>query len=335
MPHVTVIIPCRNEEKFIATCLDSLEKQTYSKELMEVFVVDGMSDDGTRQIIAEYERRYRWINMLDNPDKTTAYAFNAGIKKSSGRIIIIMGAHAEYSSDYISKCVEYSESSGADNVGGILLVKPAKNTLVAKSIAFSLSSSFGVRKAAKFTDKKPFETDTVFGGCYKREVFEKIGLFNEKLARSQDMEFNMRLKKSGGKIMLFPDIVCYYYPKSNFKDFWTHNFSDGFWAVYPVKFMKMPLKLRHYIPMIFLAIILGLLGLSFWLDSFGYLLVVIIALYLVLVMDFGAKIAFREKNIRYLFLVPAAFSIRYLGYGFGSLYGIPALIIPEKNGKKN
>ena len=326
---VSVIIPCRNEEKYIEECLDSVINQDYPKEKLEVLVVDGMSEDRTREVIEKYTKQYLFIKLLNNPKKITPVAFNIGVKNSNGDFIIIMGAHSVYERDYISKCVKYSNEYNADNVGGIWKIVPREKTLVAKSIAFASSSIFGAGDAYYRSgySGQPKWVDTVFGGCYKREVFEKIGLFNENLKRSQDMEFNLRLKKAGGKILLVPDIIAYYYPKSNFKEFFVHNFKDGIWAIYPLKFVKIPLCLRHYIPFIFILSLLGtgLLGIFF--PIFFWLFLFIFGSYFLVANYFSVKISTKEKDIRFLFLMPLAFATRHIGYGSGSVWGLIKLII--------
>ena len=307
---VSIIIPCRNEEKFIKRCLDSVLGQDYPKDKLEVLVIDGMSEDRTREIIKEYSEKYPFIKLLENPNKFTPFALNIGIKNAQGEVILRMDAHAGYEKDYVSKCVKYLKEYNADNVGGVMKTLPRKNNLAARAIALCLSHPFGVggSQFRKGTDK-PKWVDTVFNGCYKKEIFDKIGLFNENLIRSQDMEFNLRLKKAGGKILLHPEIVSYYYPKSNLKDFFLHNINDGIWAIYPLKFVKIPLRLRHYIPLIFILT----LPLSIW-------------PYILLSLFFSAKIAFREKDIRLFFIMPLAFGARHIGYGLGSVWGLVKLL---------
>lgn len=317
---VSIIIPCRNEEKFIGRCLDSIIKQDYPKDKLEVLVIDGMSEDRTREIIEKLKTQNLKlkIRLLDNPRRITPCALNIGIKNAKGDLIIRMDAHATYGKDYISKCVKYLNEYNADNAGGIIKTLPGKNTLIAKAIALCLSHPFGTGGSYfRVGSKEPKWVDTVFGGCYKREVFERIGLFNENLKRSQDMEFNLRLKKAGGKILLVPDIISYYYPKSNLKDFWKHNFEDGVWAIYPLKFVKMPFKLRHYIPLIFVLT----LPLSIW-------------PYFLLSLFFSFQIAHQEKNLKLFFLMPIAFFCRHLSYGIGSLVGLLKLLIPVYGDKK-
>ncbi|HUS50974.1 MAG TPA: glycosyltransferase family 2 protein, partial [Candidatus Paceibacterota bacterium] len=277
---VSIIIPCWNEEKYIAKCLDSIVSQDYPKENLEVLIVDGMSEDKTIEIIKGYSERYQFVRLLNNAKKFTCFALNIGVKAAKGDIVILMGAHASYEKDYVSKCVKYLEEYDADSVGGVMKTRPGKKTLFAKAIAIVLSHPFGAGGSQFRTGvNEPKWVDTVFGGCYKKEIFDKIGLFNENLIRSQDMEFNLRLKKSRRKILLHPEIVSYYYPKSKLKDFFLHNINDGIWAILPLKFVKIPLKLRHYVPLVFVLT----LPLSVW-------------PYILLSLFFSAKTAFREKD---------------------------------------
>jgi len=313
-PLVSLIIPCRNEEKYIEKCLDSLIAQDFPKEKMEVLVIDGMSEDRTREIISNLKSQISNppIRLIDNLKKFTNFALNLGIKEAKGEILMLIGAHAGYEKDYVSKCVRCLKEYDADNVGGVMKTLPSENTLFAKAIAFSLSCPFGAGNAYYKSgySGQPKWVDTVFGGCYKREVFDKIGLFNENLVRSQDMEFNLRLKKAGGKILLVPNIVSYYYPKSNLKDFFLHNFEDGVWAIYPLKFVKAPLRLRHYIPLFFVLT----LPLSIW-------------PYILVSLFFSFKITLIKKDVRLFFVMPLVFSVRHFGYGLGSVWGLIKLII--------
>jgi len=310
MIEVSIVIPCRNEEKFIRKCLNSIIEQDYPKENFEVLVVDGSSEDRSKEIVKSFSEKYSFIKLLENPQRYTPFGLNIGIKNSKGKIIIRMDAHASYEKDYISKCLKYLKEYNVDNVGGVIKTLPAKNTIVAKAIALALSSRFGVASDFRLGSKTPKFVDTVFGGCYKKEVFEKIGYFNENLIRSQDMEFNLRLKKAGGKILLVPDIAAYYYPQATLAGFLKHNFEDGIWAILPLKFAKMPFKLRHYIPLIFVLT----LPLSIW-------------PYLLLSLFFSVQIAIREKDFRYFFLMPIVFANRHISYGWGSIFGLVKILI--------
>jgi len=310
-PIVSAVVPCRNEEKFISNCLDSIIANDYSKDRLEILVVDGYSKDKTREIVKNCSEEYPFLKLLDNPKVITPAAMNVGIKNSKGEIIIKMDAHSVYERDYISKCVEYLIESGADNVGGVLKAIPSKNSLIAKAIAISLSHFFGAGGSYFRTGvSEPKEVDTVAFGCYWKKIFDKIGFFDERMAKIEDLELNLRLRKAGGKIMLFPDIKASYYPSSdNLKDFFKHNFTDGIWATYPLKF-GFKVSLRHLIPLIFVLT----LPLSIW-------------PYIPFSLFFSAQIAFREKDFRLFFAMPLVFAARHIGYGLGSIWGLIKIII--------
>lgn len=324
---VSIIIPCRNEEKFIGKCLDSIIANDYPKDRLEFLVIDGMSKDMTKKIIEDYSHRYPFIKYLENPKKITPCALNIGISSAKGKIIMRMDVHAKYEKYYISKCVRYLEEYNADNVGGNMITLPESNTLVAKSIAIVLSNRFGVGNSVFRTgSQKPKYVDTVFGGCYKKEVFDKIGFFNENLVRNQDLEFNLRLKRFGGKILLAPDIIVYYYPKSDLVDFAKHNFRDAFWVIYPLKFSIKAFSWRHLIPLFFVLSLLGTLFLGIIFPFFSWLFFTIIISYVLMNLYFSARITAAQKDLKYLFMMPIVFAVRHIFYGLGSLWGLCKII---------
>ena len=328
-PLISVIIPCRNEEKFIAKCLDSVIANGYPKDRLEVLLVDGMSEDRTREMVERYTQQYPFIRLLDNPKKITPVALNIGIKNANGEIIMRMDAHATYEKDYILKCVKFLNEYNADNVGGIMITTHKDNTFVSKVIVLALSHRFGVGGSVFRTgSKEPKWVDTVFGGCYKREVFDRVGLFNQDFARTQDMEFNLRLRRAGGKILLHPEIVSYYYARSDFKSFCKHNFRNGVWAIYPFKFTTiMPVSLRHLIPLAFVSSLIGSVALSVFSQIFLWLFLFILSSYALANAYFSIKITAKEKDIRYLFVMPLIFATLHISYGLGSLWGVLKVIV--------
>ncbi|MFA5839209.1 MAG: glycosyltransferase family 2 protein [Candidatus Margulisiibacteriota bacterium] len=330
LPQVTAIVLCRNEAKFITTCLDSIIANDYPKDKLEILVVDGMSTDGTREIIKEYENKFTFVKLVDNPRKITPCAFNRGIKAAKGEIVIILGGHSTYHKDYIFKSVKYLNEYKADNVGGRVEMLPRSNTLLGKAITIAFSHPFCAGNSTFRRNYKEMKwVDTVFGGCYRKTLFDKIGYFNEKLINSQDMEFNIRLKKAGGKILLHPEIVSCYYVRSDFINYCKHNFRNGFWAIYPTKFVPIPLSWRHYVPLTFVLslVVLGILGMVNWLA--GLLFLIILGLYLATSLAFSLQIAIKEKDISYLFVMPILFAAFHFGYGLGSIYACSVFFLPE------
>ncbi|MBS3918865.1 MAG: glycosyltransferase family 2 protein [Deltaproteobacteria bacterium] len=324
LPFISIIIPCRNERRFIGDCFQSIIDNDYPKERLEVLVIDGMSEDGTRAVIESYARQYPWIRLIENPKKITPVALNIGIKNAKGEIILWMSAHNQYEKDYISRSVENLGQYGADNVGGIMRTLPRTDNFIGQAIVASLSHRFGVGNSYfRVQTDEPKWVDTVFGGCYRREVFDRVGLFNENLVRGQDMEFNLRLKKAGGKILLVPDIVSYYYALSDIKSFWKHNFTNGVWAILPFLYSPIiPVSWRHLVPLVFVTVLLGSASLGLFWAPFFYLFLIILSSYGVGNLGASLQIALEKRSIRYMVAMPLIFGALHFPYGLGSLWGV-------------
>lgn len=324
LPLVSIIIPCRNEKKYIGGCLDSIIANDYSKENLEMLVIDGMSEDGTRAVIESYFRQYPWIRLIENPKKITPVALNIGITQARGEIILWMSAHNLYEKDYISRSVESLLRYGADNVGGIMKTLPRIGNFTAQTIVTSLSHRFGVGNSYfRVQTDEPKWVDTVFGGCYRKGVFDRVGLFNENLVRGQDMEFNLRLKKAGGKTLLVPNIVSYYYARSDLKSFWKHNWANGVWAILPFLYSPiMPVSWRHLVPLTFVTGLLGSALLGFAWTPFFFLFLIILGSYGLANLGASLQIALEKRNIRYFIAMPFVFASLHFPYGLGSLWGL-------------
>lgn len=211
---LSVICPIYNEEKYIAQCIESLLLQDYPQNDLEILFVDGMSTDKTRGIIASYTKKYPFIKMLDNPKKIVPYAMNTGIKASKGEIIIRLDGHVEYPTNYFSALVKNLKELDADNVGALCETLPCGPSSKEQAIAEALSSSFGMGNSYfRIGCNEVRQVDTVPFGCFKREVFDKVGLYDNELIRNQDDELNGRIIKNGGKIYLIPSIVTKYYAR--------------------------------------------------------------------------------------------------------------------------
>lgn len=326
MTKVSIIMPSRNEEKFIGKCLDSIIANDYPKDSLEVLVIDGRSTDRTRAIVEGYTKQYPFINLMDNPGIVQTLATNIGIRASNSDVIMRMDAHVEYPKDFISKSVYWLEKSGTDCVGGILITKPGGDTTVAVAISLILSHPFGVGNTYfRIGSKEPKYVDTVPFGIYRKEVFDRIGLFNEALNRTDDIEFNLRLKRAGGKILLVPEIVSYYYARPNLKELFKQNFGNGFWVLYSLRFAEMPFSIRHLVPLAFVLSFFGSFLLSFFYHPFINLFAFIFGLYFIVNSLFSFKLSLKH-GIKYLPALIASFSVLHFSYGFGSIRGIARLI---------
>lgn len=328
-PYVSIIIPCYNEERFIKKCLDSVIENDFSKDKLEVLVIDGMSKDTTREIVERYREQNQFISLLDDNKKNTPAALNIGIKEAKGEIIMFMSSHASYEKEYISKCVYYLDKLNADNVGGVFVTLPGDDTFIAKAISLALSSPFGVGNSFfRIGAKKPMLVDTVPFGCYRKTVFEKIGGFNDKLIRTEDNELNYRLRKSGGKIYLIPDIKLYYYARSNLKDLGKQSFGNGKSIVYANKIVPGSTSLRHSVPGIFVICLLGSLIL-FLITSWGKLLFYFILFsYLATNTYFSIQMGLKEK-LRFAPYLIVSFITLHISNGLGFLMGILDIIFKQ------
>lgn len=324
LKFVSIIIPCYNEKEYIEKCLESILENDYPDRLSEVLIIDGMSDDGTREIINDFITQHKQVCLIDNPERIKPRALNIGIANSSGDIIIRMDAHAIYEKDYISKCVRYLIEFEVDNVGGLRKTLPGSKTIIARAIAESISSPFAAGNATyRIGAANQKLVDTVFGGCYHKETFEKIGLFNEKLIRGQDREFNIRLKRSGGKILFSPDIVCYYFARSDLLEFIEWIYKGGMTSFFVSKIVGYSvLSWRSFVPPLFVFGIIVALPISLLSRDMFLIVLTISSIYMLLNLLFSVKISVKAKDLRLLFIMPLIFFLTHLIYGIGSYIGI-------------
>lgn len=322
LPFVTVIVPCRNEEKYIGRCLDSIISCDYPKDYLEVLVIDGMSEDKTVEIIKSYTAKYPFIRYIENAKKIVSASLNLGIKMSRGEVIIRMDAHCIYKDNYISQCVKSLLGFNVHNVGGICVTLPGSDSIVAKAIAIALSHPFGVGNAYfRIGIKEPRYVDTVPFGCYKKTVFDRIGLFDEELIRNQDDEFNFRLLKHGGKILIVPDIVSYYFARDSLKKLSRMYYQYGYFKPLVMKKIKRVFTLRQLVAPLFIFSLIssGLLSLAF--KPFLWIFVIIISLYFISNF-FSSLLSLRSTPTNLVIMLPVIFSTIHFSYGLGYLKGL-------------
>ncbi|WP_097026016.1 glycosyltransferase family 2 protein [Clostridium peptidivorans] len=316
---VSIVIPCRNEENYIKKCLDSFINQSYSKELYEILVCDGMSKDKTREIIKDYMKEHSNIKIIDNEGLSAPKGMNKGINYSKADVIIIFGAHAYADKDFIKENVNaLVKNKEIGCVGGPIETINEDNKGTAISAA--MSSPFGVGNALFRYAKEEMFVDTVAFGCYFKKVLNKIGYFDDELVRNQDDELNFRVIKNGYKILLSPKIKSYYYSRSSLKKLWKQYYQYGFWKVRVMQKHGRPASIRHLIPALFVITnILGI-GLGLFYKWILYLWFLEIFLYLIGDIIFSSKLIKNNKSIfPYIFLI---FPILHLSYGLGFVNGI-------------
>ena len=222
---VTIAMPCLDEERFIEACVRSVLAQDYPKDRIEVLVADGMSMDATREILAKLAAEDPRIRVIDNPERIQAAGMNHIIRAARGDVVVRMDVHCEYANDYVRKCVEVLEQTGADNVGGAQRARAT--TLFQRALCAALESPLGVGGAKyRSSDNEGF-VDTVFLGAFRRRVFESIGMYDPHAITNEDAELNQRIVDRGGKVYLSRDIVVHYHPRESLRALAKQYFKYG------------------------------------------------------------------------------------------------------------
>jgi len=324
MPKLaSIILPCRNEEKYIEQCIQSLINNQSDKFPLEIIVVDGMSADRTVAIVQNYIHQFSFIKLLQNPDKTVPFAMNLGINHAQGEYIIRVDAHATYPENYVASLITHLISLNADNVGATWKTDVLTKTKKTLAIKETLANRFGVGNALfRIGIEEIKQVDTVPFGCYKKSVFTKYGLYDTRLTRNQDIELNKRILRGGGKIYLVPGLACVYYARETFSAIAKNNYNNGLWNILTVKFTKKcsSLSLRHFVPLCFFLSLLLPLFFCFLYKPVIWITLLSLILYLSFLTTIGARLAIKKKlNFFYLLW---GFITLHFSYGLGSLVGI-------------
>jgi glycosyltransferase involved in cell wall biosynthesis len=307
----------------IRQVVESALATDYDPGRLEVLVVDGMSEDGTRQIVGELATRDSRLRLIDNPGRVIPSALNRGIAEARGEIIVRMDAHTTYPPEYVRRCVDGLMTTGADNVGGVCLIRAREPTLRAHAFATALSHPFGIGNAAyKLGVTAPTEVDAVPFGCMWRRTMVELGPYDERVARSEDFEFNRRLRARAGRLLLLPGITSYYHARSRWTDFLGHSLSNGFWISYPLAFVPFVGSWRHYVPLFFLlALALPALFALQW--HWGIqVFATVAAVYILGAVAASVHAAIRERRPALVAVLPIVFGTLHLAYGAGTAWGL-------------
>jgi len=318
LPSVSVIVPCRNEEGYIGRCLNSIVATDYPKERIEVLVVDGRSDDRTRAILDGYHASHPTVRVLDNPARIQPSALNIGIRAASGDILVRMDAHAVYPRNYIGDLVAALQQTGADNVGGVLVTEPVTETPMGKAIAIALSHPFGVGNAYfRIGAQQSRWVDHVAFFCCRRETFERLGLFDEK-QRDEDSEFNARIIRRGGRVLLVPNVVARYYARGTLRQVARMFYQYGYSKPLVVRKLGRVMTGRQLVPPVFLLTLCATALLGRWVGAAGVAFATTAGAYLLSVL--GCSIlAGRKAGLTTILALAAVFPVVHGSYGFGFL----------------
>jgi succinoglycan biosynthesis protein ExoA len=321
-PIVSVIIPCRNEARFIGACLDSILASDYPAARREIIVADGLSDDGTREELAAYLSR-GLIRVVDNPGRIVSTGLNRAIHAARGEIIIRVDAHTEYAPDYLRQCVEVLTETGAANVGGAQRTR--SDGYLQGAIAAAFHSPFAVGGARSHDVEHEGFVDSVIYGCWRRETLLAIGLFDEALVRNQDDELNLRLTRAGYRIYQSRRIRSWYRPRASLGGLFRQYRQYGYWKVAVIRKHRLPASWRHLVPAAWVAGLGGLLLLAPVNALAAMVLIGTLVTYGV-----AALLAALAAPRRYLPLLPVIFFIYHFAYGTGFLRGVIDQLRPRQ-----
>lgn len=327
-PTISVIVPARNEEEYIEECIESLLLGNEPLDAIEILIVDGRSDDRTRDIVSRFEVKYpQTVRLIENPNHTVPYARNIGIEEARGEFIAFADAHARYPSGYALALVEAMRSNPeASNVGFLLKTLPASDTLEAQGIAVAMSHMFGVGDSlSRIGVKKPTWVDSVFGGCFKRDVFEEIGKYDEELIRNQDDELNHRLLKNNGRILLLPNLSVEYFARPTIMKLGRMLYQYGYFKPLTMRKLGRPMTLRQLAPfglfcILTLLLVLSMLTKHIWaISAFAGLCCLYLAAAGVAAVDGSIRSPYGFRIIPSLF---ASFLTMHASYAWGFARGI-------------
>ena len=325
LPLVTVLLPVRNEADFIGPCLSALAAQDYPRDRFEVILIDGESTDATLREVETLQAELGLPDkVISNHRRTTATSMNQGIWLARGEIIIKVDGHTRVASDFISANVLALQQSGADAVGGPIRTV-GQPSAIGSAIALAMSSPFGVGDAAFRHSQTEQWTDSVPFGAYRREVFERVGLFAEDIDRGEDDEFNYRLRDAGGRILLTPSIRSEYYSRSTYIDLTRQYWNYGLAKVAVLQRHPGRLRWRHLVPSAFVLTLVGGAILGLFDHRFGRLASTAATAY-ALANGFASLRLASRGHKRELPYLPAAFATIHLAAGAGMIAGVLRLL---------
>lgn len=319
--RVSVIIPMYNEEAYIGACLESLCRQTFPLEQMEILVVDGASRDGSAAAVESMMPRLPNLRLLRNTVRWTPSSLNMAIRQARAPVVLRLDCHCRYKEDYVERCLAALERTGAGCVGGRLLAHAGGGGLMAESIRVAQESRFGTGGSRWRSGGEAGHVDTVPFGCFPRAVFDEVGLYDERLRRNQDFELAGRIRAFGHRIYFDPAIEASYYTRATLGGYVRMMWVNAVYLPMMWRINRSSFQLRHVIPMLFfLGVAAGLVSLLVfpplaWAAAAG------LALYLLIDLAFSCRIAAGEGP-RLLLTMPWLFLLTHLLYGLGTLVGL-------------
>lgn len=321
---VSVIIPCYNEERFIKKVLTNLSGQ-YENGSYEIVVVDGMSSDKTRELVAEFAACVPGVRvrLVDNPARNIPVALNTGIREARGDIIVRMDAHSIPSNNYVRRCVELLNNSNIAVVGMPWVIKPGDDTTTARAIALAVSHPFGIGDAKyRLAAQSSQYVDTVPFGAFRKSLWQELGGFNENLLANEDYDFNYRVRRRDGRIMLDTAEHCAYFARTTIRDLAIQYFRYGSWKAQMVKLHPRSIRLRQLVAPAFVSSLVLLPVLGLWWTPAWWAMLMIVGMYAALALYFAFKLSRRARMPSLILPISLVFLVIHTAWGSSFLLGL-------------
>ena len=318
-PRVSVVMPIRNEVRYIERSCRSVLDQDYPSDRLQIIVADGMSNDGTREIITALQRQHHNIVLIDNPGRIVPTGMNAAIRAAEGDIIVRVDGHTVIEPDYIRNCVAELLRSGAENVGGRM--KAISEGPLGQAIAAATSSRFGVGGARfHYSDHEEW-VDTVYMGAWRKTTLCRVGLFDEEMVRNQDDEINYRIRAAGGRILLSPRIHSKYYNRATIPSLARQYYQYGYWKVRVLQKHPRQMQARQFVPAVLVASLIGFGSAALLFTPALWVFVGIGSLYLAANLLTSLILSVQQRwNVR--LVLPLTFLTLHFAYGWGFIVGL-------------
>jgi succinoglycan biosynthesis protein ExoA len=336
-PFVSVILPIRNEAAFIESSLSAVLRQDYPADRMEIFVVDGISSDGTQDIVQRIIDESKKegdktatptpptrLELMKNTNRIVPSSLNKAIAQASGDIIVRVDGHAIIATDYVSQSVMALQRTGADVVGG--LMTPVGKGFIGETISLAHNLRFGLGGGLFHRATCETEADTVYMGTFRRDLFNRVGLFDERLERNQDIELNSRVWRNGGRVVLSPRIRSKYFCSNSLRSLWRKNYANGLWLFPTIAATPGSLSIRHFVPLVFLVGLLVSVVMAATLP-FGWVFLLMVTGCYASALLIASVVATARDGWQFLISLPIVFVTLHVSYGLGSLVGLPRFLV--------
>lgn len=333
MSLVSIIVPCYNEQKTIGLLLAAIDAQTLPREQIEVIIADGMSTDRTREVIAEFSAAHPAlrVRVVDNLKRNIPAGVNAALRMAESEYIVRMDAHSVPEPEYVERCVADLQAGLGENVGGVWQIEPGGTGWVARAIARAAAHPLGVGDAGYRYTTRAGLVDTVPFGAFRRDLVERIGGFDESLLSNEDYEFNTRVRQSGGRVYLDPQIRTVYFARSTLGALASQYWRYGLWKWRMLRRYPSTLRWRQALPPLFVLSLIGLAVLSLFWPVARWALLAEALIYLGALVGAALPAAVRAKDAGLLPGMPLAIGCMHLCWGSGFLWSAITSMLERKN----